>query len=112
MTVFPFFRQVDLEDHKLELPVRFIPYAVDIARRTDKGVPRPGRSIDRIDRKNCLPFEDIENFGLLFVIMQPLPGVGRDRHHLEQMSFLVKVFRGEEDPLPVILFDDFLPIAG
>ena len=70
MTVVPFFRQVDLEDHKLELAVRFIPYAVDIARRTDKGIPWPGRSIDRVDRKDCLSSENIENFGLFFVIMQ------------------------------------------
>ena len=112
MTVIPSFRQIDLEDHKLELAVRFIPYAVDITRRTDKGIPRPGRSIDCVDRKDCLSFEDIENFGLFFVIMQPLPGVGRDRHYLEQMSIFAKVFHGEDDLLPVILFDDFLPIAG
>ena len=112
LTVFPLFGQIDLKYHELELPVCLIPYAVDIAGRTDKGIPRPGRNIDSVDRKDCLSFEDIENFSLFFVIMQPLPGVGRDRHHLEQMTFFVKVIQGEDDPLPVILFDDFLPFAG
>ena len=111
LTVFPLFRQIDLKYNKLEFPVCLIPYVVDIAGRTDKGISRPGRIVDRVDRKNCIPFENIENFRLLFVEMHPLPGVGRDRHNLEQMSLFVKVFQGEDNPLPVVLFYDLIPFS-
>jgi hypothetical protein len=43
--------------------------------------------------------------------MHSLSGVGRNRHHLEQMPLFLKVIEKENDFLPVIFLDSLVPLV-
>jgi hypothetical protein len=44
--------------------------------------------------------------------MHSLPGVRRDRHDLKQMTWFVKISRGENDFLSVVFLYNFFPLGG